>query len=271
MLDNTPPYRAVLEWIHEQDFELVTYADIVDYWTDNFPDALQRDERTCEGHVVSFLHLCQAGEIGMATVGRKGQPSRLRVDREELAQHIHARARQVSAVPEDRQPDPRRLAVVGSASPQRRRLFISISQGLEIVDSIQDVLGIADIESEVVERNTGGNTLMSERLLQAMRRCDAGIIIVSLADCQPDAAGNAVINQSALIEIGAALVHFARRLVVLHEQRVPLPFKLDDFCHHEFQGSKLTWETGLRLVKTVKRFKADSQSGDACRELPSND
>src|SRR5712692_9033828 len=96
MLDNTPAYRAVLEWIYQQNLDLVTYADIVEYWEEHFPEALQQGEKTTEGHVVSFLHLCHAAEIGMTTVGRKGQPSRLRVDHDELAAYIEGSSRQVS-------------------------------------------------------------------------------------------------------------------------------------------------------------------------------
>src|SRR5260370_42263769 len=40
MLDNTPPYRAVLEGIYRQEFYLVTFTDIVDYWEEHVPEAL---------------------------------------------------------------------------------------------------------------------------------------------------------------------------------------------------------------------------------------
>ncbi len=271
MLDNMPPYRGVLEWIHQQDRDLVTCADIVEYWKDHFPEALLLDEKTSKGHVVSFLHLCHAAEIGGATQGRKGQPSRLRVDREELAAHIRGRPREdwEPALAEDRQLDLPRLAAIGPASSRRLCVFISTPKGLGIVDSIHDALGIADIDSEVVERDTGCAKLVSERTFKAMRRCDAGIVIVNYADCIQDAAGKDVLNQTALIEIGAAFVHFARRLVLLHGTQVRLPFSLDDFCHYEFEGSKLTWETGLRLVKTVKLFKTGSRPIDTRGELAS--
>src|SRR5215207_1605150 len=92
LLDNTPPYRALLEWIHRQRLELATYSDIVGYWEDHFPEALQRGERAAEGHVQSFIQLCHAAEVGAATAGRKGQPSRLRVDHDELAAHLQPSA-----------------------------------------------------------------------------------------------------------------------------------------------------------------------------------
>ncbi len=274
MLDNTPPYRAVLEWIYQQDLDLVTYADIVEYWEEHFPEALQQGETTPEGQVVSFLHLCHAGEIGMATVGRKGQPSRLRVDHDELAAHIEGSPRQVSqqVFGETSRLNARRPAALGAASPKPlMRVFISTRKASGVVGSIQDALQVADIDCEVVEREADGEELVSESTFKAMRRCDAGIIMVSTADCHRNAAAKDVLNQGALIEIGAALVHFARRLVLLRDKQVPFPFKTDDLCHFELEGDELTWETGLRLIKAVKLFRTSSPPIDARDELANVD
>jgi hypothetical protein len=261
MLDNTPPYRAVLEWIYQQDIDLVTFADIVEYWEEHFPEALQQGEKTPEGQVVSFLHLCHAGEIGVATVGRKHQPSRLRVDHDELAAYIEGNPLHVSerAVAEDAQRIARRPVGLRLRSSECLRVFISTPRESGLIGMIQDVLQIADIDCEVVEREADDANLVSEAIFKAMRRCDAGIIVVGPADCHHDAAGKNVVNQRALIEIGAALVHFARRLVLLRCDQVSLPFALDDLYHLELEGSKLTWETGLRLIKVVKSFNRETQ------------
>lgn len=269
MLDNTSPYRAVLEWLYQQDLDVVTFADIVEYWEEHFPEALQQGEKTHEGQVVSFLHLCHAGEIGVATVGRKGQPSRLRVDHDELAAYIEGSPRPVSqqVLAEDGQLDARRPAVLGAASRKRLRVFISTRKESGVVGSIQDALQITEIESEVVERETDCGTLVSEKTFQAMRRCNAGITIIDSTDWYRDAAGKDVLNQSVLIEIGAALVHFERRLVLLTDKQALLPFNLDDFSHYELEGSMLTWEIGLELIKAVKLFKISFQPPDASSEL----
>jgi hypothetical protein len=265
MLDNTPPYRAVLEWAYHRDLDLVTYADIVEYWKQHFPEALQQGEKTPECQVVSFLHLCHAGEIGVATVGRKGQPSRLRVDHDELAAYIEGTPRQIleEAVVGDSRLNARRPTALGAFPKHLMRVFISTCKGSGLVDSIQDALQVADIAGEVVERDTDCAQLLSERTFQAMRRCDAGIIIVDHSDCHQDATGRDVLNQGALIEIGAALVHFARRLVLLRDKQVPFPFDTGDLCHFELEGDELTWETGLRLIKAVKLFRTSSPPIDA--------
>jgi hypothetical protein len=270
MLDNTPPYRAVLEWIYQQDLDLVTYADIVDYWEDRFPEALQQGEKISEGQVISFLHLCHAGEIGTATVGRKHQPSRLRVDHDELAAYIESGPGPVleEVFAEEDLVDARRPALPGAVVRKRLRVFISTHNESGVVGSIQDALQIMEIDSEVVERETDGAKLLSECTFQAMRRCAAGIIIVGQADCHHDATAREVLNQNTLIEIGAAIVHFGRRLVLLSDKQVALPFNLDDFYHYELEGNKLTWEMGLQLIKAVKLFETSSQLIDAVMNPP---
>jgi CAP12/Pycsar effector protein, TIR domain len=260
ILDNTTPYRAVLEWIHDANLDLVTHADVSQYWQGYLPGSAQTDEKTFEAQVVSFFHLCHAAEIGMTTVGRKNQPSRLRVDREELAAHLRGgsyRSRATGLAEHD-QLDTPRLPAAHSASSPRLRVLISTHKVFGIVDSIRDLLAIVDLDCEVVERDPAGADLVSDHIIKAMRRCDAGIIIVSHADCVRDAEGKVIFSQAVLIEIGAALVHFGRRLVVLCGNQSPMPFNLNDFCRYYFEGTTLTWETGLQLIKTVKRFGVDS-------------
>jgi hypothetical protein len=256
LLDNTPPYRALLEWIHQQQLELVTHADIVGYWQEHFPEALQRGERTAEGHVLSFLQVCHAAEIGVATAGRKGQPSRLRVDHDELSAHLRSAARPARHLSEVEHPAGHQPARPRPASPQRLRVYISAPIGATVIGRIQDALQVADIVGEIVDRRADADELIPERTCQAMRRCEAGIIVVGPEDYETGAGGEATLKPSTLVEIGAAYVHYARRLVLLRDPRVRLPPNLEGFCY-ELDGEELTWEMGLQLVRAVKYFGSD--------------
>lgn len=264
IIDNTPPYRAVLEWVHRQNLDLITHADVVEYWRANFPEALRPGERTFEGQVVSFFHLCHAAEIGATTVGRKRQPSRLCVDRDELAAYLNGVRRYDSERPsavDERPSAPRPAALV--TAPPRLRVFISAPEGAGILDTLRDALGLVDIDSDAVERVVGGGELVPERTFKAIRRCDAGIIVLGSADCRRDAAGEDALDQSVLVEIGAACVHFARRLLLLTDGRLPLPFDTGDLRRYELVEGGLKWETGVRLIKDVKSFQSRLQSADA--------
>jgi len=270
LLDGTPAYRGVLEWIYQRNLDLVTYPDVSEYWKEHFPEAVQQGEKTSEAQVVSFFHLCHAAEIGMATEGRKHQPSRLRVSQDELAAYIECNSGQVSEqiFAEASPLATRRPAAIDNPSPKPlMKVFISSRQQSGVAGSVQDALQVADIASEVVERETDSAELVSERTFQAMRRCNAGIIILSRADCDHDVPGKDALTQDVLMEIAAALVHFARRLVLLRCNNVSFPFKIDDFCQFELEGDELTWQTGLRLIKAVKAFKTSGPPIDALGEL----
>ena len=261
LLDSTPAYRGVLEWIYQRNLDLVTYPDVSEYWKEHYAEAVQQGEKTSEAQVVSFFHLCHAAEIGMATEGRKHQPSRLRVSHDELAAYIESNpGREVSEqifAEASSSPLTTSLPAVLDEPTQKPliNVFISARKGSGVSGSIQDALQVADIASELVERETDNEELVSEITFQAMRRCNAGIIILSREDCRHDVPGKDALNQDVLMEISAALVHFARRLVLLRCNNVSFPFKIDDFCQFELEGDELTWETGLRLIKAVKAFK----------------
>ena len=259
MLNATPPYQGALDWIHRQNLDLVTHADIGEYWQNNFPESLPRGERTYKGQAISFFQLCHAAEIGIATVGRKLQPSRLLIDRSELRAYLEGgQAKALERALTDDQIDARQPVAFDTTPAHRQRVFISTPKKSGMVSSIQDALQLAEIESEVVEREASSDELVSVRALRAIRRCNAGIIVLRRADCHQDEAGKEALDQGVLIEIGAAFVHFARRVVLLHSKQIPLPSNLDGLCRYELEGSELTWETGLRLIKTIKLFQTDS-------------
>ena len=260
ILDTALPYRAVLEWIYQQNIDVVTFADIVDYWQEHFPEALQQSEKASESQVVSFLHLCHAAEIGVATVGRKGQPSRLRLDHDELAEYVAGspRSSSKSSETEESQRNVQR-PVVFDASPRRHaKAFVSTPGETGIAGDIQAALQALEIDGEVVQREMGSSSLVSERAFQAMQRCEFAIIVVGHDDWSRDAGGNDVLKQSTLIEIGSALVHFARRVVLINCTEVPLPFT-GSFHHLDADEHALTWEIGLRLIKIVKLLRSDSK------------
>ena len=65
-----------------------------------------------------------------------------------------------------------------------------------------------------------------EKVFSAMRRCGAGIIVVSVDETRKDKPGNYTINENALIEIGAAFVLYDKRVVLLWDKRLSVPSNL---------------------------------------------
>ncbi len=60
------------------------------------------------------------------------------------------------------------------------RVFIAHGKNMEIVEQVQTMLELYDIESEVAEREEATAIPVPEKVFDAMRRCRAGIIGVSV-------------------------------------------------------------------------------------------
>jgi Predicted nucleotide-binding protein containing TIR-like domain len=276
ILGSTLAYHSALEWVFGQNLEIVTDADVARFWHEHPSQVfLSGNQKTVEGNVVCFFHLCQEAELGMATVGKRGQPTRLRVDREELAAYIAAGPAHANddlpaqaALDEsagdnssssyamaDTETTPR-----AAAHPSvRMRVFISRRKDAPLVKQVEMALELADIECEVSQRSMSDTQLVPDETLAAMRRCDAAVIIVAKADCQAaaesDEAG-ALLDESVLMEIAAAVVHYNRRVILLWNEGVCVPARLRDLCRYEFAGDCLTWESGMQLLKALKNFQS---------------
>src|SRR5437868_1044279 len=89
LLDSQAPYRAVLAWAARQGMEVIVQQAVAGFWQEHHPQALAAaDERTIESTVVCFFQLCQAAALGTVVIGKKGQPTRLRVEQEELRAYL---------------------------------------------------------------------------------------------------------------------------------------------------------------------------------------
>ncbi|MGH9940486.1 MAG: TIR domain-containing protein, partial [Blastocatellia bacterium] len=267
VLREIAPYRAALEWARQQRLDVVTHMDVAGYWSRRYPEAVaEHDEKSLESAVVSFFHLCQAADLGTVTMGRRGQPARLRVDGQALDSFLSSNASEPdledneaeAAQANGWQPAAPSLSVVAPA-PEKptstsRKVFVSHCGMSELAGQAQTALGLADFECEIVER-AASTDFMPERTLEALRRCGAAVIIVSETDCAKDGAGGLSLAEGVVTEISAALALYDRRVVLLWESSAPAPAKLRGICRCEFAGTELAWGAGVELVKIVKAFE----------------
>jgi CAP12/Pycsar effector protein, TIR domain len=280
LLDAIVFYRSVLEWVFRAGLELVTHLDVAAYWQEHYPQAVaEHDEKSMEASVVCFFHLCQAAELGTATIGKRGQPARLHVERKELSEYIlHAgptqqagtlaakRIEQDEAPAQEatRAPGPTADHTPGPTAWAQSRLFISHAGKREMVEQIRTALELAGVESEVVERSGTGNGgdeavargPVAEHLLKAMRRCErAAVVLLSTEDCSTDAEGRAALKEEVLIEIGAAFVFYDARVLLVCDEGVPVPSNLQSLPVCRFAGGRLTWEEGVSLMKAIRELR----------------
>jgi predicted nucleotide-binding protein len=138
---------------------------------------------------------------------------------------------------------------------EQLRAFISHGKNAAIVEQVETMLGLADIPSEIAVKEETAAIPVPEKVLAAMKRCTAAIIIVSVDEGQRDASGNYAINENVLIEIGAAFVLYDKRVVLLWDKRLNIPSNLQGLYRCEFEGDDLNWGAGMKLMKAIKGFK----------------
>ena len=265
VLEMAAPYRAALEWMQRENQDLVTHTEVAAYWQKTFPASLGQNQKTIESSVVCFFHLCQAAEIGTMTIGKRGQPARLRVEREELIKFIEGRTHQTitqEAAPapekEDRQIMALSSGVVGApatTTSEPLRLFISCRTETGLIDQLHDALGLISIESRTVMGSEFDALPLSEGMFQSMRQCDAALVVVTSDDCHDDGMGAYTLSQHLLILINTAFVLYDRRVMLIWNCQMPLPGNLSSLPHFTFADEELTWEAGMRLLQVTKEFQ----------------
>jgi hypothetical protein len=270
MIGNTPAYHSALGWFLQSNLHRVTAKDVLAYWRQQqrslFPD--QSDEKTLEAAVNTFFQLCHAADLGVATRGRKGQPTRLHLHPDELAAYLEDEKPAAIKAPQpsgehgrdtrvERRP---RLVTTGRGQPEPFRVLISYNLNSNIAVHLREIIELIGIECEVIQRRAGDLSPLADDLLEALRRSAAALIIISRADCHTDSANNPVLNETGMVEIGAAFVRYEGRVQLLWDKNIPLPARLKNLPCCAIEGDELpSWETGLRLIKSIKDFEQSFQ------------
>ena len=79
LINATSFYRAALEWIKSERFDVVKQDELANYWQKEFAWVfLNSSANDLTRSVVTFFHLCQAAELGAMTIGKRGLPARMR-------------------------------------------------------------------------------------------------------------------------------------------------------------------------------------------------
>lgn len=96
-----------------------------------------------------------------------------------------------------------------------------------------------------------------EKVFEDMRGCAAGVIHVGGEGKYLDREGieRTKINDNVLIEIGAAMALYGKKVILLVERGVTLPSNLQGLYRCEFEGDKLDYESTMKLLKTFSQFR----------------
>lgn len=138
------------------------------------------------------------------------------------------------------------------------RVFISHGKSKAIVTQIRELLTFGNLEPVVSVDRESTAIPVPEKVFEDMRSCAAGVIHVNSEGELLDPEGNKHIhiNQNVLIEIGAAMALYKKRVILLVEKGVQLPSNLQGLYRCEYSGDKLDYDATMKLLKTFNEFRA---------------
>lgn len=262
MLSRIEPYRAVLNWAYQSNVDCLLYSDVAKYWRDNFQEAIGVcGEKTLEGYVVCFFQLCQAAALGAHINGRKGQPTRLRLDREETKGFLSITPQSnLKPLPlVEKQPTYLSFDI---GTTETFRVLISQNNSDDLSERIRALMELTDIECNVLKRDSNVSSLSAQNLLQTLRQSSAAIFILTREDFVSDNK----IKEEVTVEICSAFARYDGRVILLCAEELSLPKGLESFRVCRYDNNSIGWETGFELIKAVKDFsrkKSDSFVGIA--------
>lgn len=267
-------YRLALDYLRNQGLTEINATDLGAWWHEHVSGELGTSaEKSIASAANAFFSLAASSGVGRYVHGNKYGAARLvEVDIQRIAELLDA------TIPsgDDTRPDPPAQSTerengpvpLGDAEqeeppverrvPAVQRVFIAHGKNLELVEQVKSALDVAGLRHEVADEDESPAIPVPEKVLQAMRRCTAAIICVTPEAARAD---SVTINQNVLIEIGAAFVLYDRRVVLVWDRALPVPSNLQGLYRCEVDGSALSWEEGLKLLRALRHF-SDEESSD---------
>ena len=146
------------------------------------------------------------------------------------------------------------------AELKREKPNIFISHGKNntvIVGQLKELLTYGQMEPVVsIERETTAIPV-PDKVFDDMRNCDAGIIHIDLEEV-PIGDGNQTyrhLNENVLIEIGAAIALYGKRVILLCKKGTLLPSNLQGLYRCEYEGNQLDYASTMKLLKTMQELR----------------
>jgi predicted nucleotide-binding protein len=141
--------------------------------------------------------------------------------------------------------------------PSSNRVFITHGKQRAIVNQIKELLTFGSFEPVVSVERESTAIPVPEKVFEDMRGCSAGVIHVGSEGKYLDRDGveHTKINDNVLIEIGAAMALYGKKVILLVERGVNLPSNLQGLYRCEFEGDKLDYDSTMKLLKTFSQFR----------------
>jgi hypothetical protein len=150
-----------------------------------------------------------------------------------------------------------RASATPSFDPKINRVFISHGKQRAVATQIKELLAFGNFEPVVSVERESTAIPVPEKVFEDMRSCGAGVIHVGSEGKYLDREGaeQSKINDNVLIEIGAAMALYGKKVVLLVEKGVTLPSNLQGLYRCDFEGDRLDHEATMKLLKTFSQFR----------------
>jgi predicted nucleotide-binding protein len=141
--------------------------------------------------------------------------------------------------------------------PKGNRVFISHGKQKAVVEQIKELLAFGSFEPIVSIERESTAISVREKVFEDMRACGAGVIHVGSEGKYLDQDGGEYtkLNDNVLIEIGAAMALYGKKVILLVERGVTLPSNLQGLYRCDFEGDRLDYESTMKLLKTFSQFR----------------
>jgi hypothetical protein len=152
---------------------------------------------------------------------------------------------------------PNRIDSQPAFDPKNNRVFISHGKQKTIALQIKELLSFGNFDPVVSVDREATAIPVPEKVFEDMRSCGAGVIHVGAEGKYLDKDGNehTKINDNVLIEIGAAMALYGKKVILLVERGVSLPSNLQGLYRCDFEGERLDYDATMKLLKTFSQFR----------------
>lgn len=255
ILHRVPAYQIALKNIFEERLDIATHLDVLRHWSQLKTINVEHgNSQDLEAAVVCFFSVCHAAELGTATVGKRGQPARLRVDMEQVAAFLSEQPELAPTI----LPSPRRDPVPRPSLPLHqsgiRQVLVSTSGNEETVENLTSLLSLAGFTSRTVDFANFQNGLIPNSELSEMQQCQAGIFLIGPDDCVRQKDGTLSLRHEWITKISVAAALFDWRILLFWNGTLPPPDELMASGLSLVSNEKLDWEASLDLVNQIKEL-----------------
>jgi len=147
---------------------------------------------------------------------------------------------------------------VAADASRLKKVFITHGKNRALIDPIQKLAAFGDLQAVVSVNSQTASLSVPAKIMEEMRSCGAGIILVENEQTTIDSDGNtqSVLNDNVLIEIGAAMALFGQRFILVVREGVKLPSNLQGLLLLRYKGDTLDVNDTVSLLGAMADMKS---------------